>query len=30
MIQSSDGEYHDYCEPANITTILGVKLNLFF
>jgi hypothetical protein len=30
MIQSSDGEYHDYCEPANITTVLGVKLNLFF
>ncbi len=30
MVQSADGEFHDYCEPANITTTLGLKINILF
>ncbi len=28
VMRSADGSYYDYCEPANITTTLGLKFNV--
>ena len=30
MVRSADGNYGDYCEPANITTTAGLQFNISF
>ncbi len=30
LVKSADGDYNDYCEPANITFTAGLQFNLLF